>query len=84
MADKVEETPCPGCKQVGTLVLIPEKLVAKPLGTWSLSGAQMKTSAYVAPVIECGNCNWQAVGRYVTEKGGTYAVFDNPDSGSAQ
>lgn len=44
-------------------------LVSKPLGTFSLAGAQMKTSAVRAPKITCGltedeGCGASAVGHH--------------------
>ena len=83
MANQLDETPCPTCATVGTLVFVPEKLIAKPLGTWSLSGQQMKTSAYTAPVLECINCDFSAIGRYIIDDGKPYAVFVRPTSGGS-
>lgn len=43
---------CPDCGTVGSLAL-GTRLTARPLGTWSLAGAQLKTSATEIPVLEC-------------------------------
>lgn len=43
---------CPSCSTVGSLTLEP-RLVARPLGTWSLAGQQPKTSANLIPHIVC-------------------------------
>ena len=38
------------------------RLVAKPLGTWSLAGAQMKTVATNTPFAICDNCGRESQG----------------------
>lgn len=58
---------CPQCGNTGFRVEF--VLVAKPLGTFSLAGAQMKTSAVRAPKIICGlteasGCGASAVGHH--------------------
>ena len=45
---------CPQCQ--AKMFTLQNRLVARPLGTWSLSGAQMKVSAYEWPHLVCGNC----------------------------
>lgn len=45
---------CPMCGHVGFTVSW--KLVAKPLGTFSLAGHQMKVSAREVPVVKCDGC----------------------------
>jgi len=58
----VEETPCPGC---GALALrIEERLEAKPLGTFSLAGQQLKASAWLWPWLVCGACGIQARAKF--------------------
>jgi hypothetical protein len=49
-------------------------LVAKPLGTYSLSGAQIKASATVRAVVFCQACPWEVHGRMdgATMDGGTF------------
>lgn len=54
---KVEETLCPQCGAGPGTLSITIKLVLKPLGTFSLAGAQMKASAYEAPILECSECD---------------------------
>lgn len=53
--------PCPNCGQSGGLT-IGLRLVAKPLGTWSLSGAQLKTSAVQALGLGCDLCQMMLYG----------------------
>lgn len=58
---------CPQCGTTGFRVEF--ILAAKPLGTFSLAGAQMKTSAVRAPKIICGltedtGCGASAVGHH--------------------
>lgn len=47
--------PCPDCGATGSLTLS-TALVAKPMGTWSLAGAQLKTSAREVAVLACSAC----------------------------
>lgn len=49
----LESVPCPSCARVGSLGLA-DRLVARPLGTWSLAGRQMKASAVWEVHIVCG------------------------------
>lgn len=53
---------CPDCGQTGGLT-IGTRLVARPLGTWSLAGAQMKTSARTMAELACSRCGMSRVGR---------------------
>lgn len=56
--DELRMTPCPAC---GQLTLdIEMRLLAKPLGTYSLSGRQMKFSAYEWPYLFCRSCGISA------------------------
>lgn len=52
---------CPECGASGTVALRPV-LVALPLGTWSLAGAQIKTSAWSGYVLECSACPFRVTG----------------------
>jgi hypothetical protein len=67
----VEESPCPRCGASGTLS-IRERLQAKPPGTHSLAGGQMKVSARSVPVLGCSDCGlsvdgvWDPDGRHAT------------------
>jgi hypothetical protein len=61
------ERVCPRCGSTGFRV--ESVLVAKPLGSFSLAGAQMKVSATTAPKITCGlsaeqGCGASAVGHH--------------------
>jgi hypothetical protein len=47
--------PCPECAEAGWME-VREVLVAKPLGTFSLSGTQMKVSASWGWEFRCGKC----------------------------
>jgi hypothetical protein len=53
---------CPGCGTTGGLTLTPV-MVAKPAGSYSLSGAQDKTTAVEAARLCCAACGWSAIGR---------------------
>ncbi len=46
---------------------IREELVAKPMGTWSLAGSQMKTTAYLRHRLSC-RCGWSIAGAVVGEE----------------
>jgi hypothetical protein len=53
------DVPCPTCKRVGTLVL-GSKLVAQPIGTYSIAGAQTKLVMEEIPSLTCTseNCDF--------------------------
>jgi hypothetical protein len=53
---------CPSCGATGGLTLAPV-LVAKPAGSYSLAGAQDKTTAVEAARLSCPACGWSAIGR---------------------
>ncbi len=72
MTDTITKTACPKCTKVGGLH-INIQLVSKPLGTFSLAGAQVKTSAYQAPVLECQHCDLHVAGRF---DGDNHASFN--------
>lgn len=71
---KLHETACPGCKHIGGLTL-ENILHAKPIGEWSLAGAQTKFTGEWKPVITCQieGCQFTRTGRY---DGDSHAVFD--------
>jgi hypothetical protein len=50
---------CPDCKTVGSLELT-TRLHARPIGSFSLAGQQMKVSAVTVHVLACtaGNCEF--------------------------
>lgn len=54
--------PCPECGAVGTVALRPA-MVAKPLGTFSLAGAQMKVSAWRGWELACSACPFRVLGQ---------------------
>jgi hypothetical protein len=54
--------PCPECGAAGTVVLRPV-IVAKPLGTFSLAGAQMKVSAWRGWELACSACSFRVLGQ---------------------
>jgi hypothetical protein len=70
---RIDETPCPDCGAVGNLH-IDIRLVAKPPGTFSLAGNQMKVSASQLPVLECP-CGFSLVGEF----DGPHVVFRPPN-----
>lgn len=53
--------PCPQCGAVGTVDLTPV-LVAKPLGSFSLAGAQLKVPAWSGYALVCSACGWTVTG----------------------
>lgn len=73
MAGTINRTPCPRCTTVGTLYINIE-FIAKPIGTWSLSGAQVKASGWMKPVLRCrhNHCEFKLVGEF---DGDNHAVF---------
>jgi hypothetical protein len=50
------------------------QLAAKPIGSFSLAGAQMKVSAVQVPVLACSRCDNFVPGRIE----GDQAVFPDP------
>jgi predicted RNA-binding Zn-ribbon protein involved in translation (DUF1610 family) len=69
----VADRPCPVCGSQ-TLTLS-QKLVARPLGEWSLAGAQLKLSVVDRPHLSCSSCGMSVTGTY----DGTAAVFHAED-----
>jgi hypothetical protein len=67
----IDRTPCPECHLVEKLY-IDIQLVAKPIGEFSLAGAQMKFSGKTCPVLKCRNCEFELVGEF---DGETHATF---------
>lgn len=53
--------PCPRCGSVGTVVL-GQVMVAAPLGTFSLAGVQLKTSAWRGWELACSACPFRVLG----------------------
>jgi hypothetical protein len=52
--------PCPSCNR--TLMSMSWTLVARPVGSFSLAGAQMKVSASSRAVVRCRGCAFEAHG----------------------
>lgn len=82
MTDTIDRTPCPECGFVKndhptsrTGLYIDIEFVAKPLGTFSLAGVQMKVSGRELPVLKCRNCPFELVGEF---DGNSHAVFSQP------
>lgn len=72
----VDSASCPQCHaQAGTLA-ITEELVANPVGSFSIAGAQMKVTATARPVLECSACDLRIVGEY--DSNGHHASFSSP------
>lgn len=74
---------CPECKTREGMVIEEtddKVLVAKPLGTWSLAGAQLKTSAIECPVILISHprCNgfWRC---FIAPDGYAYPVKESTE-----
>lgn len=64
--DKLDTALCPKCSEVGKLrIEYRSKLAAKPLGSFSLAGAQMKVSAteIQVPFLCCDACGLELEGK---------------------
>lgn len=55
---KAEETPCPRCGELS--LKIEWKLHAKPLGSFSVAGQQMKLVCQEWPYLVCKSCGVEA------------------------
>lgn len=53
---------CPKCGALGTVELRPV-MVAKPVGTFSLAGAQTKVSAWRGWELGCSVCSFRVLGQ---------------------
>lgn len=71
----IDNAPCPACSTPPGSLSLTETLEARPLGTWSLAGAQLKTSARSAPVLNCSVCGLRVVGEY--DPDGHHVTFPN-------
>lgn len=71
---RVDRIPCPSCGAEPGCLSITETLVARPLGSWSLAGAQLKTSARSQPVLTCSACPLRVTGTF----DGSHVVFPSP------
>ncbi len=54
--------PCPQCQGKLTCSW---GLSARPVGSFSLAGAQLKFSATETAAVDCGACGWRVQGRIV-------------------
>jgi len=68
----VYEADCPNCYTPGSLSIKVE-LAAKPVGDFSLAGAQIKVSAFEVPVLSCWACPLRVTGRFDEDR--SHAVF---------
>lgn len=61
----LRQSPCPDCLRYTLRLEL--RLEARPLGTWSLSGAQPKTSAIEWPYAVCvaDDCNFETRAKVV-------------------
>ena len=57
----VSATPCPACHE--PRLRVEWRMAAKPFGSQSLPGVQLKTTATETPWIVCGSCGAEAQGR---------------------
>ena len=68
---------CPECgvssRQDPTAITVEPVFVAKPIGTFSVAGAQMKVSAYQRLQMSC-RCGWKILG-YID---GDHFIADPP------
>ena len=69
------ESPCPVCSARNTLK-ITMRLVANPVGSFSIAGAQTKFTARELPVLDCRACGLHLVGDIADG----HAVFQPPDA----
>jgi hypothetical protein len=49
--DRLKEIPCPNCGECN--LFLGSGLLARSIGSFSLSGAQMKVSAHTVPALRC-------------------------------
>jgi len=73
MTGTITRTGCPECSVVGYLYLT-SRFIAKPIGEFSLAGAQMKVSGTMKPVLKCHNCSLDIVGEYDDDNHATFAT----------
>lgn len=70
--ETAEESPCPVCGAAGTLQ-VDVRLVASPIGSFSLAGAMPKVSARNRPLLTCSACGLNVIGEYSAD--GRHAMF---------
>lgn len=76
----VDESPCPVCEAPPGCLAIEARMVAAPLGSFSLAGVGLKVPARLRPVLTCSACGLQVVGSFVDD--GTAVVFPPPGGSS--
>lgn len=64
--DDVAKIPCPSCGE--SQLRLTTKLESRPIGTWSLSGNQLKSSAVEWPYVVCDNdeCDFEKRASVIT------------------
>ena len=64
LEEAARTTPCPMCGERS--LTLSYQLYAKPIGSFSLSGHQMKVSAVQYPIVTCTSdgCDFRARGEY--------------------
>lgn len=73
---RVEQQKCMVCEAGPGTLTIDVELVARPLGTFSISGSTMKVTAAQLPVLKCSGCGLHVVGRF--SRDGRQYEFPNP------
>ena len=68
----IEASACPKCCTPDSLQLT-DQLIAQPIGSFSLAGAQLKFSAQSRPVLTCTACELRLVGTY--DPDGRHVMF---------
>lgn len=68
---ETERRACPWCTETGSL-FISSKLVAKPIGEWSLAGMGMKAVIRQVPVLVCSACNTECDGTVDADGGAQF------------
>lgn len=62
-SDDLSQVECPGCTEKG--LFLTKVRAARPIGDFSLAGAQMKVSAYEVPALKCSFCDWTEIAKIV-------------------
>jgi hypothetical protein len=73
----IDQSSCPKCGAGPGTLTLSKGMQALPIGTWSLAGVQLKTSAIEVPVVDCSACGLHVVGSY--DPDGRHVTFPNPD-----
>jgi DNA-directed RNA polymerase subunit RPC12/RpoP len=72
---RTTEQACPSCGY--EFLVIESRLVTKPVGTFSLAGAQAKFAAYEWPYIVCPGCGINAPAKRAPEKAEPFVPDDD-------